>query len=78
MSSDVELEYERKEFEQTVFSFLENLDKKKRVIFILRYWYFMTEKEIADRQDMTAGSVKITLHRIRGDLKAFLKEKNYY
>lgn len=56
-------------------SFLASLEKGKRVVFVLRYFYSESISEISDRMGMTESSVKVTLHRIRLDLKKRLEEQ---
>ena len=55
--------------------FLSTLSQKSRVIFLQRYFYFCTVKEIADSLGTTQSAVKITLHRTREKLKAHLEKE---
>ena len=55
--------------------FLAGLSQKSRVIFLQRYFYFCTVKEIADSLGTTQSAVKITLHRTRQKLKAHLEKE---
>ena len=68
-NNDVEDEIDRKETLKVITEFLDNTDVQKRRIFILRYWYVMPVKEIADKSGMSESSVKVTLHRLRDALK---------
>lgn len=52
--------------------FLEGLSEKSRKIFIRRYWYMNSIKEIAKDYSLSESNVKMALLRTRNDLKAFL------
>ena len=45
--------------------FLETVDKNKRIIFLRRYWYSDSIKDISERMQMSESAVKVTLHRTR-------------
>ena len=68
-NNDVEEELDRKETLKVITEFLDNSDVQKRRMFILRYWYVMPVKEIAEKLGMTESNVKVTLHRMRDGLK---------
>jgi len=55
--------------------FLEGLPKKSRMIFIRRYWYMDSISEISRTFAMSEASVKITLFRLRQNLKKYLKKE---
>lgn len=56
--------------------FLASLEKQTRIIFMRRYWYFCTVKEIADSMRLTESNVKVTLHRTRKKFKAYLNKED--
>lgn len=56
---------------ETINAFLGNLSPKDRDIFVRRYWYFDSVKEIAKRHGTTGSAIKMNLHRNR---KKLLKE----
>lgn len=56
-------------------SFLEGLDKEKRIIFLQRYWYFSSVKEIAKNRGLSEGNVKVILSRLREKLKKHLERE---
>lgn len=62
---------------QTLNSFLAGLSEKKRNIFICRYWYADSVKDIAKRFGMTENSVSATLSRLRKQLHNYLAERDY-
>ena len=55
--------------------FLTSLSKTKRQIFMKRYFYMRDIKEIAREMGITKSGVKVTLHRIRGELRSFLTDR---
>ncbi len=56
-------------------SFIASLSKRKRVVFMRRYWYAMTVGEIAEELSVTEGSVKTMLSRTRRKLREFLEKE---
>jgi RNA polymerase sigma-70 factor (ECF subfamily) len=63
---------------QCIDDFLETLDKKKRKVFVLRYWYMMSVKEIMDECGMSKSQVETILFRVRTQLKNWLVERRFY
>ncbi len=55
--------------------FLASLPRRTRIIFVKRYWYLASIREIADEIGVSETSVKVSLYRTRGDLKQFLEKK---
>lgn len=55
--------------------FLRQLPTDKRRTFIRRYWYGDTIAAIAAGSHATESAVKMTLSRIRGELKTFLEKE---
>ena len=56
-------------------SFLDSLPAKTRIMFLRRYWYMLSVKEIADGMKMTESNVKITLMRTREKFRNYLESK---
>lgn len=56
-------------------SFLESLSAENRKIFMRRYWYFSSVKEIAEDYGMTQSKVKMSLLRSRNQLKTILEKE---
>ena len=48
-----------------------------RTVFVQRYWYMMSVKEIAKENRMSDSNVKMTLSRTREKLKLYLEEEGY-
>lgn len=76
-AGSVEQEAERAELVLVINSFLDTLSKEKCSIFLCRYWYATPVSKIAASFGMSEGSVSVTLTRIRGKLKNYLKERGY-
>ena len=55
--------------------FLAGLTLKKRKLFLQRYWYFCTVEELARDFGMSESSVKMTLLRLRRELKKLLQQE---
>ena len=55
--------------------FLEKLPEKNRKIFMRRYWYMSSIRDIAVDFSMKESNVKMTLLRMRNDLKSFLEKE---
>ena len=56
-------------------TFLGNLTKEKRIIFLRRYWYMCTIGEISKDFGMSQSKVKMTLLRLRNEFKEFLEKE---
>lgn len=57
---------------QVLDRFLEGLPPKKRKLFLRRYWYFSTVEELSRDFGMSRSNVKMTLLRLRRELKELL------
>ena len=55
--------------------FLSSLNKTKRQIFMKRYFYMRDIRTIAREMGVTVSGVKITLHRVRIELRDFLESR---
>lgn len=55
--------------------FLASLSTEQRKIFMRRYWYLSSVKEIADDYGITESKVKMSLLRCRNQLKAVLEKE---
>ena len=60
---------------QLLNRFLESLSQDNRLIFLRRYWYADSVREIADRYGITESKVKTQLHRTRKKLQVFLEKE---
>ena len=55
--------------------FLESLDKQTRIIFLRRYWYVCTPREIARGMGLSESNVNVILHRTRNKFKLYLQKE---
>ena len=74
----VEQVVEEKMLVEVLNRFLRELPKEKRMIFLRRYWYMSSIKEIAKDYELSEGKVKMTLFRIRNKLKQVLEKEGIY
>ncbi len=66
----------KKEIVAKINEFLGSLKKQERVIFVKRYWFCATPKEIAKEQKVSSNYVNVCLHRTRKQLKKYLEREN--
>lgn len=74
-SYSVEEQMAEKELVKTIEKFLWKLSEADRDIFIRRYWYFDTIKEIAQRHGVSQGCIKTNLYRNRKKLYHILRKE---
>ena len=77
-TGDPEKGAESAEFSGLVNGFLAELPKRKRIVFVKRYWYLLPIKRIARDMDMSEAAVKMELMRTRKELKTLLEKEGYY
>ena len=63
---------------QAVNGFLANLDSRSRVVFMRRYWYSMSVKDIADSMRLSESHISVILHRTRSKFKDYLTKKGIF
>lgn len=68
---------ENYEIRDALNRFLGTLNEKARIIFMQRYWYVCTIRQIADEHSIKEGAVKMSLMRTRNRLKEFLDEEGF-
>lgn len=71
----VEQEYDSKELGGLINSFLEKTKRKSREIFVARYYFNMSIKQISDEFDMSETAVRSRLLRTRAELREYLSER---
>lgn len=69
--------WENNELKDIIDAFLASLSKSHRQVFMLRYWYFMSIKEISKCCDMSKSKVETILFRTRNKLREHLVERGY-
>ena len=62
-------------FSNVFNSFLASLPKHKRIIFMRRYWYMSSIKEICADFNMSESKVKMLLFRLRNDFRVYLEKE---
>ena len=71
----VEDSFDAAETGRIISDFLRTLPEETRNIFLRRYWYCDATADIAARYGLTESKVRVTLHRTRGKLSAYLQER---
>ena len=74
---DVETEYEQKELMRALHRFLYEQPKREADIFICRYYFAKSTKEIAKKYGLKENHVLVILSRIRKALKKFLEMEGH-
>ena len=74
--STVESEYDRSVLSKALNRFLAGLPEEKRTVFMLRYWYLVPLKAIAEQTGKTESAVKSMLFRTRSELRSFLEKED--
>lgn len=74
----VEAEIEAGELARMIEGFLDTLTVENRVIFMRRYWFSDSCKDIARRAGLSEKNVSVRLTRIRQKLRAYLIEKEVF
>jgi len=73
----VEEELERQELIGLINCFLKTLPDTERRVFLCRYWYMDSVRDIAVRFGFSESKVTSMLHRIRGKLRMQLEKEGY-
>lgn len=68
----------RGQITEAVDRFLEGLSQEKRAVFLLRYWYFCSTREIARKTGMRENTVSSVLFRLRKQLKTHLEQEGIF
>ena len=63
---------------KAINGFLASLDDRTRVIFMRRYWYSMSVKDIADGMRLSESHVSVILHRTRSKFKDYLTKEGIF
>lgn len=62
---------------ESINSFLGGLDVKSRRMFVRRYWYMDSIREVSRRFGASESNVKSTLFRLRNSLREYLIEEGF-
>ena len=71
----VESEIDNMLVTENINEFLSGLERETRIIFMRRYWYLSSIKEISSEYNITESKVKMSLFRTRNNLKQFLEKE---
>lgn len=77
-SKTVESEIETKELVHIIEAFLDTLPLENRVIFMRRYWFADSYKDIAELVGISEKNVSVRLTRTREKLKHYLMERGVF
>lgn len=69
--------FEERELAERINAFLRERDKTSRLIFIGRYWSYMSVADLAEKFGFSQSKVKSILHRTRCALKEKLEKEGY-
>lgn len=73
----VEKHMREKELAEIFDRFLSGLDESERIMFVRRYWYMSSIKDIARDYHISEGAAKMRLKRTRDKLKEFLRKEGW-
>lgn len=68
---------ERESLTREIEQWLSTLSREKKAIFVRRYFFMESAKEIAGELNLKEGTVLVSLSRLRKSLARYLKEKEY-
>lgn len=71
----VENEIEASELSHIIAGFLDTLSSENRVIFLRRYWFSDSYRDIAQVVGLSEKTISVRLTRIRGKMKQYLMER---
>ena len=74
----VETEIESRELARIIGEFLDTLTLENRVIFMRRYWFADSYKDIAEFMGLSEKNISVRLTRIREKMKQYLIEREVF
>ena len=77
IDSEVEHIVEAEEVGRYINVFLNTLNSTDRTLFVNRYWFSYSNKQLAQMYQIKENTVSVRLLRIRNKLKEYLKERGY-
>lgn len=75
---DIEMQTESKDVCKKIFEIIKTLDSSYSDMLMLRFYYDLSEQEIAEQLNITLQNVRTRLSRARKKLKERLKEADIY
>ena len=76
-SGDPATDAERKLLEELIGQFLQQLSQRDRGVFLRRYFYMESHKDIAARYGMKETNVRLCLSRTRQRLREYLRKEDF-
>lgn len=73
----VEGQFDADDLGRSVNCFLHTIDRESRMIFVRRYWYADSIKQISARFGISESKVKSSLFRTRNKLKVYLRKGGF-
>ncbi len=70
-------ECDENELKEVIEAFVKSLSYRNRKIFVRRYWYTQSVREISEKMNMSENSVSAVLMRIRKKLHKYLVERGF-
>ena len=70
-------EWNARELGRAIDLFLETLEMENRVLFVRRYWFADSVKELAQMMQMSENLVSVRLNRIRKQLRKYLEKEGF-
>ena len=74
----LEEQVEARELGRSIDAYLDTLPRENRNIFLRRYWFGDSVKDIAKAFSLTQNAVSVRLNRMRGGLRTHLIKEGYY
>lgn len=74
----LEEEWQARELGRAIDRFLGLQTQQNRIIFLRRYWFGDSVKEIASLYALSPGAVSVRLSRLRDDLKEYLTKEGFF
>lgn len=74
-SGNIDDGIETKVLASYIDEFLDSLDEVNRMIFVRRFWYMDSYKDIAKASRLREGTVRVRILRVKSDLKNYLEQK---
>ena len=71
----LEKEVEDRALAESINTFVDLLPEEEQLIFISRYWFFASEREIAEKQGCSRSRISAMLKRSRDKLKTYLLQE---
>ncbi|MGO1469235.1 MAG: RNA polymerase sigma factor [Tissierella sp.] len=76
--NNIDREIEATLITETLNEFLWTLKKEYRIVFVRRYWYVDSIKDISRKMSISESKIKSILFRTRKKLKIYLEEEEIY